>query len=132
MMDLALHHGGVPVSLREIAERQGISEKYLWNLIAPLKTTGLIRSTRGSNGGFTIAKPFSQISLKDIVHILEGPLCMAECVADPTVYDCFSTCVTRDIWSEAEDRIQQVFESITLEDMVERQRKTLVLPRCEV
>ena len=96
-----------------------ISEKYLWNLMGPLKTIGLIRSTRGSYGGFALAKPPSEINMKEIVRALEGSLCLAKCVDDPSVCNRVKTCVTRDLWSVLSDKIMQALESLTLKDMVE-------------
>jgi Rrf2 family cysteine metabolism transcriptional repressor len=72
MLELALHYGEGPILLKDIAERQGISEKYLWQLINPLKTTGLVNSLRGAHGGYVLAKAPEAISLKAILQILEG------------------------------------------------------------
>ena len=73
MLELALHYGEGPVLLKDIAERQGISEKYLWQLINPLKTTGLVNSLRGAHGGYVLGKSPEAISLKAILQVLEGP-----------------------------------------------------------
>ncbi len=123
MLDLALHYGEGPIPLKDIAERQEISEKYLWNLIGPLKTTGLINSFSGSHGGYSISKPPSEINLEDIVHAVEGSLCLVECVRNPSICERASACVTRDIWSEATDKILETFRSITLADMIQRQKE---------
>ena len=64
MLELALHYGEGPIPLRDIAERQEISEKYLWNVMGPLKTIGLVRSTRGSFGGFTLSKEIGRASCR--------------------------------------------------------------------
>ena len=84
MLDLALHYGEGPIFLKDIAERQGISEKYLWQLINPLKTTGLINSQRGAHGGYVLGKAPERISLKEILQILEGSLCLVDCVDNPS------------------------------------------------
>ena len=123
MLDLALHYGEGPVPLKDIAQRQKISEKYLWNLTGPLKTIGLIRSTRGSYGGFALAKPPSEIDMKDIVHALEGPLCLVECVDDPSICNRVQICVSRDLWIALSDSVTQILGTVTLEDMVESRRK---------
>jgi len=122
MLDLALHYGEGPVLLKDIAGRQGISEKYLWQLINPLKTVGLIGSTRGAHGGYVLARPPEEISLKEIVRVLEGSLCLVDCVENPAVCDRFQTCTSRDIWSEASNQISQILESMTLDKMVVKQR----------
>ena len=122
MLDLALHYGEGPVLLKDIAGRQGISEKYLWQLINPLKTMGLVGSTRGAHGGYVLARPPSEISLKEIVRVLEGSLCLVDCVENPAVCDRSQTCTSRDIWSEASNQISQILESVTLDKMVVKQR----------
>ena len=120
MLDLALHYGEGPVPLKDVAKRQQISEKYLWNFIGPLKTAGLINSVRGSRGGYTLAKPPAEINLKEVVHTIEGSLCLVDCVDDPSVCERFRTCVTRDIWVEASDKLRNVLEAVTLRDMIKR------------
>jgi len=122
MLDLALHYGEGPILLKDIAGRQGISEKYLWQLINPLKTVGLIGSTRGAHGGYVLARPPEEISLKEIVRVLEGSLCLVDCVENPAVCDRSQTCTSRDIWSEASNQISQILESMTLDKMVVKQR----------
>lgn len=84
MIDLALHSGRGPLLLKDIARRQGISEKYLWNLINPLKTVEHVRSIRGAHGGYRLAKQPAEISLKDIMRVLEGCLCLVDCVENPS------------------------------------------------
>jgi len=130
MLELALHYGEGPVPLKDIAQRQEFSEKYLWNVMGPLKIVGLIRSTRGSNGGFALTKPPSEINMKEIVSALEGSLCLVQCVDDPSLCSRVPTCVTRDIWSAASESILKILESITLEDMVEsrKQKDREVIP----
>ena len=120
MLDLAVHNKDGFVSLKEIAERQEVSWKYLWNLIGPLKTSGLINSERGSQGGYKLAKPIDKINLKDIVSAVEGPLCLVDCIENPSLCKRVNNCVTREIWSETSTKIQQYLESITLEDMVNK------------
>ena len=120
MVDLALHCGEAPVPLKDIAQRQEISEKYLWNVIGPLKTAGLIRSERGSNGGFVIARPLSEINMKDIVCALNGTLCVVECVGSPETCDRTRICVTREVWQAVTESITQTLELLTLEDMVNK------------
>lgn len=123
MLDLALHDGEGPVLLREIAQRQEISEKYLWQLINPLKAAGLINSLRGAHGGYILGKPPGEINLMQILTVLEGSLCLVDCVDHPSGCDRSAACISRDIWSEASRGILNVFESMTLEKMVEEHAK---------
>jgi Rrf2 family protein len=125
MLELALHYGEGPILLKDIAERQGISEKYLWQLINPLKTTGLVNSLRGARGGYMLGKAPEAISLKEILRILEGTLCLVDCVDNPALCERSLSCISRDIWGEASKNMQQTLEDTTLAAMVERQKEKL-------
>jgi Rrf2 family protein len=122
MIDLASHFGEGPVLLREISEREEISEKYLWNLINPLKAAGLVTATRGAHGGYILAKPPSKITMKDILRVLEGPLCLVDCVEKPSACNREPICPARDMWSEIADGIDRILITTTLADMAERQK----------
>jgi len=123
MVDLALHYGEGPVLLKDIAKRQQISERYLEHLMISLRVAGLANSMRGARGGFTLAKPPSQIKLSEIVQTVEGSLALVECVDDPNVCSRVDHCVTRDVWAEIKRAMDGVLESTTLEDLVQRQRE---------
>ncbi len=123
MLDLALHYGEGPIFLKDIAERQGISGKYLWQLINPLKAMGLISSQRGAHGGYVLGKAPESISVKEILQILEGSLCLVDCVDDPSFCERSSSCISRDIWREASKNLQQTLENTTLAAMVSRQKE---------
>jgi len=123
MLELATHYGEGTIELREIAEKEDISPKYLEQVIVPLRTAGLVKSVRGSKGGYTLAKPPSNISLREIFEGLEGPVNLVDCLVDPEACQRTSTCVTREIWKEVSDVIEKVFGSVTLEEMVNRKRK---------
>lgn len=121
MLDLALHYNEGPIFLKDIAQRQGISEKYLWQLIHPLKATGLINSTRGAHGGYVLAKEPGEISLKDIMQVVEGSLSLVDCVDNAAVCQRAETCITRDVWQEAAQGMLQTLGALTLESMIKRQ-----------
>jgi len=123
MMDLALHYGEGPVLLKDIAKRQEISEKYLWQLINPLKTAGLVNSLRGAHGGYVLGKAPGAISLKEILLVLEGSLCLVDCVDNPSLCERAPSCISRDIWEEASKSMQQTLEDTTLAAAVERQKE---------
>lgn len=122
MLDLALHYGKGNSSLKDIAARQEISEKYLWHLVPPLRNAGLINSQRGARGGYVLAKPPAQITLKDIITILEGNICLVECGEDLSVCGRADGCVTGDIWREINKTLSDVLASYTLEDLALRHR----------
>ncbi len=125
MIELALHHGAGPILLKEIAERQGISEKYLWHLINPLKTTGLVNSIRGAHGGYVLGKAPEAITLKEILQVLEGSLCLVDCVDNPSLCERSPSCVSRDVWGEASKNLRQTMADTTLAAMAERQKEKL-------
>ena len=122
MIDLASHYGEGPVLLREIAKRQEISEKYLSNLINPLKATGLLEATRGVHGGYVLGKAPAEITMKDIVQAVEGPVCLVDCVEKPSTCNRASFCIAHELWREAAAGITGVLEKYTLADMVDRQK----------
>jgi Rrf2 family protein len=133
MLDLALHRGESPVPLKDIVRRQGISEKYLRNLIHPLKTSGLVNSIRGSRGGYVLAKAASEISVKDIMIVLERSLCLVDCVENPSLCERSLLCISRDVWCEASKILLQTLEAMTLEKMVEDHRnKSEGTARCKI
>lgn len=121
MFDLALFGGETPVSLTAISERQNISVNYLEQLIAPLRKAGLVKSVRGAQGGYLLAKPASEITVADILFTLEGSLAPTDCVNDQTEDNCTNAnyCVTRIIYEKMRDSINDVVKSITLQDMID-------------
>jgi Rrf2 family transcriptional regulator, cysteine metabolism repressor len=128
MFDLAVNAGNGPVSLKEIAARQEISEKYLSNIIPPLKNAGLIRSVRGAQGGYVLAKDRREITLKDILLVLEGPMCMVECTEQPELCKRADECLVRDVWAEVTGKMLEALESFTLESMLEKQKRREHIP----
>ena len=120
MLELASHYGEGPIELKEIAKRENISPKYLEQVINPLRAAGLVKSIRGAKGGYSLAKPPSEICLYDVVETLDGPLNLLECLRDSKVCQKVPSCVTRDIWQEVSEAISKIFYSVTLEDMVNR------------
>ena len=123
LLDLAFHQEEEPVLLKDIAQRQQISLRYLEHLITPLVAAGIIRSTRGVRGGVWLAKPPQEIKLSEVIRLLEGSIAPVECVNNPGICIRSELCVTRDIWGELKRAIDDVLESTTLQNLVERQKK---------
>jgi Rrf2 family protein len=121
MIDLAAHYGEGPILLREIAKREEISEKYLSNLVNPLKATGLVEATRGVHGGYVLAKSPDKITMQEIVEVLEGSLCLVDCVEKPIACSRTSRCSAHDLWKETAEAMAKVLRKYTLADMVVRQ-----------
>lgn len=127
MFDLALHHGEGPIPLRNVAERQEISENYLEQLISVLRKAGLVRSIRGAQGGYVLNKEPGEIKIGDIIRVLEGPIAPWDCVSGEKDKDACSraeACVTRGIWEKVRDSIIEVLDSISLQDMCAEKEKT--------
>lgn len=122
LIDIAAHSAEGNVTMKEVAQRQSISEKYLWQVVNPLKTAGLIRAVAGPHGGCTLAKPPSAITLRDILAVLEGDCTLAACVTTPSVCRRSNACASREVWKEVEGKLAEAMESITLSDMVAKQR----------
>jgi Rrf2 family transcriptional regulator, cysteine metabolism repressor len=119
MFELALHHGDEPVSIKTIAEKQNISEYYLEQLFAGLRKAKLIKSVRGAQGGYVLAKPPVDITVADILNVLEGPIEISECITDEDS-SCSNVnyCATRLLWIKVSDSVNQVINSISLQDMI--------------
>jgi Rrf2 family protein len=122
MLDLAQHYDDGLVLVKDVARRQGISERYLEHLFLSLKTAGLVKSVRGAHGGFTLAKAPDKVKLMDIISVSEGPLALVDCVVDASVCPRSSLCATRDLWRELQSAMEEVFGSQTLQDLIERQQ----------
>ena len=123
LLDLALHQGQGRILLKDIAQRQQISLRYLEHLIAPLKAGGMVWSTRGAKGGVSLARHPKDITLSEVIQLLEGSAAPVECVNNPGICDRSGSCATRDIWGEMKQAIDEVLESTTLQDLVERQKR---------
>lgn len=119
MFDLAQHFGEGPVSLKSVAERQGLSEHYLEQLIAVLRKAGLVKSVRGAQGGYILAREPADIKVGDIIRVLEGPIAPVECVNQEDSDQCLKAefCITRNVWEKVRISIEDVLDSITLADM---------------
>lgn len=117
MVDLAINYGEAPVSIKTISKRQNISEYYLEQLFSPLRKAKLIKSIRGAQGGYVLNKEPKDIKVSDIMHVLEGPIEIADCIED-TKCNNVDCCATRILWRKIKDSIDSVMEGITLEDIV--------------
>jgi Rrf2 family protein len=122
LLDIALNQGEAPVSLKDIARRQTISIHYLEHLIAPLIKGGILKSSRGVGGGVALARPASEIRLDEVIELLEGPLSLTDCAGDPAQCGRSAFCATHDLWTELSAAIDGVLESMTLQDLAERQK----------
>ena len=123
MVDLALHGDGEPVKIKDIARRQDISGKYLEQIISILSRAGFVRSIRGNQGGYYLAKPAAEYTVGMILRITEGSLAPVDCLTgEENICSRQQECVTLKLWRELNDAISGVVDRYTLEDLVQWQR----------
>jgi Rrf2 family protein len=118
MVELALNYGKGSLILKDISKRQNISEKYLSLIIIPLRGVGLVSSSRGAYGGYSLAKDPSQITMKEIVDVLEGDCSLVDCVKNPSNCPRVPICASHDIWAIIGGKISETLNSITLDMLV--------------
>ena len=119
MVELAQRYGSGPVSLSEIAAAQEVSLSYLEQVIRPLRRAGLLTSTRGASGGYTLARPPATITIGDVIRVLGGAIVPIRCVTDQTCSPCSleDRCATRSVWEIVRDRLTETLDGITLADL---------------
>lgn len=120
MADLAIHSGEEKKeSLRNIADRRKLSEKYLERIVVMLKKAGLVVSTRGAYGGYCLGRPAAEITVLDVLEAAEGSLAPVECLVKPMDcgIDC-ETCPTKGTWNRVWNRIKDAIKDTTMEDIV--------------
>jgi len=115
MIQLAVSYNKGPMYLKDIAKNEAISEKYLSQIIIPLKAGGLINMPRGTHGGYALNRPPEQITAKDVVEILEGNLSPLECVKNPTVCARAGKCAAQEMWVALSIKIKESLSSFTLQ-----------------
>jgi Rrf2 family protein len=123
MATLAENYGKEPIFLKDIAHRENISEKYLSLIVIPLRGANLVNSVRGAQGGYNLSRDPSQISLREVVDVLEGSCSLVDCVKNPSLCDRASICAAHDIWALVGERISETLSSITLERLLEMNRE---------
>jgi len=134
MVALALNHGNGSTLLKDIARREGISEKYLGQIIIPLKSSGLVISHRGAHGGYSLARPPEDITVKDVVEAIEGAIAPVPCVdpaagasrgecgENPSGCDRATMCVAIGVWRKLRDDIVRSLSSFTLNALAREAR----------
>ena len=120
MLDLALNNTGEYIAIKTIAARQEISEKYLEQIISSLSRAGYVKSVRGAQGGYRLAKDPAEYTVGMILRLTEGSLFPIDCLEDESECSRKSACVTREVWQELYDAVCSVVDRITLQDLVER------------
>jgi Rrf2 family transcriptional regulator, cysteine metabolism repressor len=120
MVRLALAPDGQSVTKQKIAKAEGISADYVEQILIRLRTGGLVRSLRGTKGGFALARPADDITVKDTLERADGPLALAPC----STSDCrrATQCITRSVWSAAEAALIRIFNENTIRGLADQAR----------
>lgn len=118
LLSLALHGSQEPTSVKEIAERTGLPQPYLEQILLAVKGAGLVRSKRGVGGGYVLARPPERISLADILAAVDGPLAGPVAAHD----HCEGHCVLQEVWAQVSEATRARLAELTLADLVDRTR----------
>lgn len=122
LLDLAIHDKRDFVQLKEISKRQGISLKYLEQIVIPLKRARLLESSRGATGGYRLAKPPEQISVGEVVALLEGGKPLTRCENHPESCERSESCSVRDLWKDATKAFYDKLNGISLAELVSKEK----------
>lgn len=124
MLELATNNSGELVSVKDVAARQDISEKYMEQIISPLKKAGFVKSVRGAQGGYCLAKAPKEYTVGMILRLIEGSMAPVDCL-DDEVNQCARAgrCVTLRLWTMLDDAIKSVIDKVTLQDLVDWQEE---------
>lgn len=120
MAKLAEHYGHGLLSLTEIAEAEGLPYAYLERLFASLRQAGLITASRGVQGGYQLARDPAQISVGEVIRILEGPIVLVQCASETSSASCCereATCTTKNVWLKMRASIAEMLDATSLADI---------------
>jgi Rrf2 family protein len=123
LLELAIQAGNGHQPLNLVAERQGMSVSYLEHLFSLMKKAGLVRSVKGAQGGYMLARPADRMRVGDVLRALEGELTLVE--EEPGEHaeeDILSRCIRQQVWDVVDRRLNRYVDSITLEELIELQR----------
>jgi len=131
LMELAVSEGPRALSAHDLSLRTGISQKYLEQIMTRLRGAHLVSARRGAHGGYELARRPEQISVGEVIRLMDGPLAPSPCASQSAhipcpVYRCPSeqSCVLRGLWLDVRDAISDVLDGTTFADLVQRQRET--------
>lgn len=119
LADVATHGVGKNVSIREIAERQGISDKYLEGIVARLTSAGLLKSVRGKYGGYQLSKPVEAYNIYEILYAAEDSLALVSCLDDDAdACPMMEECLTASLWAHLQGEFRKSMENVSLRDVM--------------
>ena len=127
LFDMAYNSGTLPTQIKDISRRQSMSARYLEQIFQDLKKAGLLKSRRGPQGGYFLARKPEEITIRDIILAAEGELAVVDCIKEnrgkKKVCDFNSRCVTQNIWLEASRQLNVYFDSVTLKDLCDEAKE---------
>lgn len=127
VFEIALRFGGGPITIKEIAERQGISLSYLEQILYRLGKAGIVESVRGPGGGVVLTKKPSELTVGDVVRALEGPIALSHCLDPGVTSGCYQAedCVARMVWQKVGAKIEEALDEIRFSHLIgQYNRKT--------
>ncbi len=120
VLDIANNCSEGPVCLKDISKRQNISEKYLWQLVSRLQKAGYLNSVRGAGGGYVLAKQPEEITLLNVVEVLEGKVLLVECVANDKYCEMTNVCTVNEVWQEVSKKMSDCLDAINFKELMAR------------
>lgn len=114
---LSMREDGQPVSVKEIASRRRVPQKFLEKIIKDLIRVGMVRSHRGAHGGYTLTRPAGAITFRDVIEAVEGPISINVCVTEQRDCSVLASCNMQRIWQEGQRRMLEFFSDTTLADL---------------
>ena len=122
MTALAMHYGKGIRLLRDLSRQEGISGKYLGQIVIPLRNAGLVVSQRGAHGGYALSRPPETITVKDVIEAIEGKITPVPCVGEEGACGRRKGCATTEVWRRLRDDMESSLSSFTLADLARRAR----------
>jgi len=123
LLDLAINSSGDHVSLSSIAERQSISENYLEQVFSSMRKAGLVKSVKGAQGGYMLAHDASKITVGSVLRVLEGEISVVDEESESSSDNIVQKCIKEKVWNKMSACLNEIADSITLEDLVNEYRK---------
>ncbi|MCX4270341.1 MAG: Rrf2 family transcriptional regulator [Lachnospiraceae bacterium] len=123
MLDLAVNDGEELIRIKDISKRQGISEKYLEQIISYLKKAGYVKSLRGAQGGYRLSMEPKEYSVGMILRLTEGNMTPVGCLEEEKGCERVDSCTTMRLWAMLNDAVKSVIDRVTLQDLVDWERE---------
>jgi len=125
LLELALNYGKGPLSVKEISKNQGLSKGYVEHIIVALQKAGIVKTSRGKDGGCSLAKEPTKINVAEVLNVLEGPISPVECLEYTNLCKRAKICAVRDVWVGLKTTMENFLRSITLNDLVNIHREKI-------